>query len=113
MRAYPAVPGYAWPAGYESYRVIRLQDSLNAVLLRIETRGKADYPVVNRIQDSITIRLLYPELGAPGAAGTGNFSGGLYRNRFAQGIFHVVCGTFGGESHSERGICADFRTVRL
>lgn len=44
------------PAGYESYRVIRLQDSLNAVLLRIETRGKADYPVVNRIQDSITIR---------------------------------------------------------
>ena len=46
------------PAGYESYRVIRLQDSLNAVLLRIETRGKADYPVVNRIQDSITIRPL-------------------------------------------------------
>lgn len=53
------------PAGYESYRVIRLQDSLNAVLLRIETRGKADYPVVNRIQDSITIRPLYPERVRP------------------------------------------------
>ena len=46
--------------------------------------------------------------GAPGAAGTGNFSGGLYRNRFAQGIFHPVCGAFGGKSHSERGIRTDF-----
>ena len=53
------------PAGYESYRVIRLQDSLNAVLLRIETRGEADYPVVNQIQDSITIRPLYPERVRP------------------------------------------------
>ena len=53
------------PAGYESYRVIRLQDSLNAVLLRIETRGKADYPIVNQIQDSITIRPLYPEQVRP------------------------------------------------
>lgn len=49
------------PEGYESYRVIRLKDSLNAILLRIETRGKEDYPIVNRIQDSITIRPLYPE----------------------------------------------------
>lgn len=49
------------PEGYESYRVIRLKNSLNAILLRIETRGKEDYPIVNRIQDSITIRPLYPE----------------------------------------------------
>ena len=63
---YPAVPGYAGSGRLSNpIWVIGLQDSLNAVLLRIETRGKADYPVVNRIQDSITIRPLYPERVRP------------------------------------------------
>jgi hypothetical protein len=49
------------PAGYESYRVLRSQDSLNSVLLRIETRGKDDYPFVNQLQNQITMTPLYPE----------------------------------------------------
>lgn len=53
------------PEGYEDYRIIRFKDSLNSILLRIETRGEQDYPLVNQIQDSITIRPLYPEKVKP------------------------------------------------
>ena len=49
------------PEGYEHYRVLRSEDSLNSVLLRIETRGKKDYELVHRLQDSITIKPLYEE----------------------------------------------------
>lgn len=55
----------AVPEGYENYTPIRLKDSLNTVLLRIETRGKEDYELVNSIQDSITIKPLYPEKVEP------------------------------------------------
>ena len=53
------------PEGYENYIPIRLKDSLNTILLRIETRGKADYEFVNKLQDSITIKPLYPEKVEP------------------------------------------------
>ena len=59
------------PAGYEGYEIIRLPDSLNSILLRIETRGSEDYPLVNRLQDSITIRPLYPERVQPVPAADG------------------------------------------
>lgn len=49
------------PAGYENYTVIRSEYSLNAILLRVETRGKKDYGTANKIQDSITIKPLYEE----------------------------------------------------
>ena len=49
------------PAGYENYEVIRLQDSLNSILLRIETRGKKDYNYINKYQDQFELRPLYPE----------------------------------------------------
>ena len=49
------------PAGYENYRVIRLENSLNSVLLRIETRGKKDYEYINKYQDQFDIRPVYPE----------------------------------------------------
>lgn len=49
------------PSGYEDYKVLRSNTSLNSILLRIETRGKEDYNLVNKIQDSITIEPLYPE----------------------------------------------------
>ena len=55
----------AVPEGYENYIPIRLKDSLNTILLRIETRGKADYELVNKLQDSITIKPLYPEQVEP------------------------------------------------
>ena len=57
--------GEAVPEGYENYRIIRLKNSLNAVLLRIETRGKKDYELVNRIQDSITLKPLYEDRVEP------------------------------------------------
>lgn len=49
------------PKGYEQYKVLRSEDSLNSVLLRIETRGKKDYAFVRKLQDSITIKPLYEE----------------------------------------------------
>lgn len=49
------------PEGYESHRVIRLENSLNSILLRIETRGKKDYEKINGYQDQFDIRPVYPE----------------------------------------------------
>ncbi|MEE3392559.1 MAG: DUF1214 domain-containing protein [Lachnospiraceae bacterium] len=49
------------PAGFENYRVIRLKDSLNSILLRIETRGKKDYKYINELQDRFSLKALYPE----------------------------------------------------
>ncbi len=49
------------PEGYENYRVIRLKNSLNAVLLRIETRGKADYTLANSLQDKFEFRPVYED----------------------------------------------------
>lgn len=46
------------PKGYEDYRVLRSEDSLNSILLRIETRGKKDYAYVNALQDKIIIKPL-------------------------------------------------------
>ncbi len=49
------------PKGYENHRIIRLKNSLNAVLLRIETRGKADYGFVNSLQDKFVFKPLYED----------------------------------------------------
>ncbi|MCD7884896.1 MAG: DUF1254 domain-containing protein [Lachnospiraceae bacterium] len=49
------------PKEYKNYRVLRSEDSLNSILLRIETRGKEDYKLVNRLQDQFRIEPLYPE----------------------------------------------------
>ena len=49
------------PEGYENHRVIRLQDSLNSILLRIETRGKKDYNYINKYQDQFVFKPVYPE----------------------------------------------------
>ena len=53
--------GDSIPAGYEDYRVIRLKNSLNGILLRIETRGKDDYSFVNKLQDSIIFKPVYED----------------------------------------------------
>ena len=53
------------PEGYENYQIIRSRDSLNSILLRIETRGKEDYELVNKLQDQFIVRPLYPEKVAP------------------------------------------------
>lgn len=53
------------PAGYENYKVIRSDYSLNAVLLRIETRGKKDYEYINQLQDKFEIHPLFPEKVKP------------------------------------------------
>ncbi|MEE8717319.1 MAG: DUF1214 domain-containing protein [Coriobacteriales bacterium] len=58
------------PSGYEGHRVIRLANSLNSVLLRIETRGRQDYAYVNGLQDRFSLAPLHPErLGPVPAAG--------------------------------------------
>lgn len=49
------------PAGYENHRVIRLENSLNSILLRIETRGKKDYEYVNKYQDQFVFKPIFPE----------------------------------------------------
>ncbi len=49
------------PEGYEKYTIIRCENSLNGILLRIETRGESDYTAVHKIQDSITFHPLFPE----------------------------------------------------
>ena len=53
------------PEGYENYQVIRLENSMNSVLLRIETRGKKDYDYINKIQDQFEFRPVYPEKVEP------------------------------------------------
>ena len=58
------------PAGYENYEVIRLQDSLNSILLRIETRGKKDYKYINNYQDQFEFRPVFPEKVEPVPAAT-------------------------------------------
>ncbi|MCD8011713.1 MAG: DUF1254 domain-containing protein [Lachnospiraceae bacterium] len=59
------------PKGYENYRVLRSEDSLNSILLRIETRGKTDYELVNRLQDQFIMKPLYPERILPVPSGNG------------------------------------------
>lgn len=49
------------PEGYEDHEVIRLKDSLNSILLRIETRGKKDYDYINKYQDQFVFKPVYPE----------------------------------------------------
>lgn len=49
------------PKGYESYRPLYFKNSLNSILLRIETRGKSDYKYVNSLQDKFIVKPLYPE----------------------------------------------------
>lgn len=49
------------PQGYEDHEIIRCKDSLNTILLRIETRGKKDYTFVNQLQDLFSIKPIYPE----------------------------------------------------
>lgn len=53
------------PEGFENYEVIRLKDSLNTILLRIETRGKKDYEYIHQYQDQFKIRPVYPEKVKP------------------------------------------------
>lgn len=59
------------PKGYEDHKVIRSDYSLNAILLRVEARGKKDYPKANEIQDQFSIRPLYPEKIQPVRSGEG------------------------------------------
>ncbi len=49
------------PEGFEDYRVVRCDTSVNMFFMRIETRGKYDYKFVNDIQDSIIFRPVYPQ----------------------------------------------------
>lgn len=59
------------PEGYENYKVIRSRYSLNAILLRVEARGKKDYQTANAIQDRFSVRPLYPEKIQPVRSGEG------------------------------------------
>ena len=49
------------PQGYENYKIVRSDDSINHFLVRTETRGEADYAFVNQLQDTMIFQPLYPE----------------------------------------------------
>lgn len=49
------------PEEYSAYRPIFLKNSLNSILLRIETRGKSDYDYIHTLQDKFIVKPLYPE----------------------------------------------------
>lgn len=49
------------PAGYEDYKVVRSDDSLVILLVRVEAFDKEDYPKANRIQDNIIVNPITPE----------------------------------------------------
>ena len=59
------------PEEYKSYRPLYFKNSLNSILLRIETRGKSDYKYVNSLQDQFIVKPVYPEKLDPVPASVG------------------------------------------
>lgn len=53
--------GQEAPKEYSDARKLYFKDSLNSILLRIETRGEKDYEYVNRLQDEFVFKPVYPE----------------------------------------------------
>ncbi|MGN0483782.1 MAG: DUF1214 domain-containing protein [Lachnospiraceae bacterium] len=49
------------PDGYESYTVVRSEDSRNILMLRIENFGEDDLPKANAYQDQFEVYPLYPQ----------------------------------------------------
>ena len=49
------------PEEYSSFRPIFLKNSLNSILLRIETRGRSDYEYIHSLQDKFIVKPVYPE----------------------------------------------------
>lgn len=49
------------PKEYKSYRPLYFKNSLNSILLRIETRGKSDYKYINSLQDQFVVKPVYPD----------------------------------------------------
>ncbi len=49
------------PEGYGDYEILKFKESLIGYLMRVETKGEADYSHVHKIQDQVVLRPVYKD----------------------------------------------------